>query len=74
MSDTARSPDRTCPLPLPHHDRIVLGHGSGGRLTADLVDRLFKPRLENPVLREGDDAAVVPAGALAESGEVALST
>jgi hydrogenase expression/formation protein HypE len=59
---------------LPHHDRIVIGHGSGGRLTAELVDRLFKPLLENPVLLEGDDAAVVPASSLAAAGEVALST
>jgi hydrogenase expression/formation protein HypE len=63
-----------CPLPLPHHEHIVLGHGSGGRLTADLVDRLFKPLLENPVLLEGDDAAVVPARCLAEAGALALST
>jgi len=63
-----------CPLPLPHHDRIVLGHGSGGRLTADLVERLFKPLLENPTLMEGDDSAVIDMKQLSGAGEMALST
>jgi hydrogenase expression/formation protein HypE len=63
-----------CPVPLPHHERIVLGHGSGGRLTAELVDRLFKPLLENPTLLEGDDSAVIDGKRLAEAGELALST
>ncbi len=33
----------TCPLPLRHHDRIVLGHGGGGVLSAELVEHLFLP-------------------------------
>jgi hydrogenase expression/formation protein HypE len=30
-------------LPLRHHDRIVLGHGGGGVLSAELVEHLFLP-------------------------------
>ena len=26
----------SCPVPLSNHEHILLGHGSGGRLTADL--------------------------------------
>lgn len=33
----------SCPLPLRRHDRIVLGHGGGGTLSADLVEHLFLP-------------------------------
>lgn len=33
----------TCPLPLRDHDRIVIGHGGGGRLSAELVEHLFLP-------------------------------
>jgi len=33
----------SCPLPLRHHDRIVMGHGGGGRLSAELVEHLFLP-------------------------------
>jgi len=64
-----------CPAPWPHHDRIVLGHGSGGRLTAGLVERLFLPLLENPVLLAGDDSAVVDVRDLvAGAPEIAIST
>ena len=60
-----------CPLPLPHHDRIILGHGSGGKLTQELVSRLFYPCFDNPALRQGDDSATLTLGA----GErIAVST
>ena len=49
----------TCPLPLPHIDRIVMGHGSGGKMSHDLIARLFLPPLDNPILRAGDDSGVV---------------
>ncbi|HLE13130.1 MAG TPA: hydrogenase expression/formation protein HypE [Anaerolineales bacterium] len=48
-----------CPVPLPHRKRIVLGHGSGGKLSQDLITRLFLPPFANPVLNAGDDAGVV---------------
>jgi len=50
----------SCPVPLPHDERIVLGHGGGGRLTAELIERLFLPRLGNEILAAGDDAALLP--------------
>jgi len=43
-------------------ERIRLGHGSGGRLTHELIEGLFLPKLDNPVLRELADAAVVGLG------------
>jgi hydrogenase expression/formation protein HypE len=48
-----------CPVPLPHNERIVMGHGSGGRMSHDLVSRLFVPAFDNPTLNAGDDAGVV---------------
>ncbi len=51
-----------CPIPLPHDDRIVMGHGSGGKMTHDLITRLFLPHFDNPALREGNDAAAVCLG------------
>ena len=48
-----------CPIPLPHHDRVMMGHGSGGKMTHDLITRLFLPHFDNPALREGNDAAEV---------------
>ncbi len=60
MSDGSETGGFACPLPLPHDERIVLGHGGGGRLTAELIERVFLPLLGNPILAAGDDAAVLP--------------
>jgi hydrogenase expression/formation protein HypE len=49
----------SCPLPLTRHKNIVMGHGSGGRLTAQLIQDLFLPAFDNPLLRKMDDQAVV---------------
>jgi hydrogenase expression/formation protein HypE len=49
----------TCPLPQGRYDHIVLGHGSGGQLTADLIQRLFLPAFDNPILAALEDQAVV---------------
>jgi hydrogenase expression/formation protein HypE len=38
-------------------DEILLSHGSGGRLTHELVRTLFLPRLGNPALASLEDAA-----------------
>jgi hydrogenase expression/formation protein HypE len=56
-----------CPLPLPNAERILLAHGGGGRLTQQLLDRLFGPAFANPLLDERHDGAQfhVPAGRLA---------
>jgi hydrogenase expression/formation protein HypE len=58
-----------CPVPLTHNDQIVMGHGSGGKMAADLIARTFLPSFDNPALRAGDDGAVVdnPGGRLAIS-------
>jgi hydrogenase expression/formation protein HypE len=52
----------TCPLPIFDHQQIVLGHGSGGKLTADLIDHVFLPAFKNPILDKLDDQAVVTVG------------
>ncbi|HEY2012045.1 MAG TPA: hydrogenase expression/formation protein HypE [Bryobacteraceae bacterium] len=52
----------SCPVPLTHHKTIVMGHGSGGRLTAQLVRDLFLPAFDNPLLRKLDDQAVLDIG------------
>jgi len=47
----------TCPTPFAQHDRVLLGHGSGGRLSADLIHRLFLPILGNETLSQLEDQA-----------------
>jgi hydrogenase expression/formation protein HypE len=51
-----------CPPPSRHDDLVVLGHGSGGRLTAELVRRVFLPALSNPALERLNDSAELDAG------------
>jgi hydrogenase expression/formation protein HypE len=60
-----------CPVPLTHDEQVVLGHGSGGKMTQDLITRIFYPPFENPALLKGNDAAVVESPT---SGRLAIST
>jgi hydrogenase expression/formation protein HypE len=49
----------TCPAPHPVKDKILLGHGSGGKLTAELIKDVFLPAFSNPVLSRLDDQAIL---------------
>jgi len=49
----------SCPAPLPVKDTILLGHGSGGKLSAELIRDIFLPAFQNPVLARLDDQAIV---------------
>ena len=51
-----------CPVPLRDHPNVVMGHGGGGRLSAELVAHLFLPAFAGTPL----------AGTLAELGDSAL--
>jgi hydrogenase expression/formation protein HypE len=44
---------------MPAKDTILLGHGSGGTLSADLIRDIFLPAFHNPVLDRLDDQAIV---------------
>ena len=54
--------DLTCPVLTPADDRILLGHGGGGRLTQQLLERLFLPAFTNPALDARHDGALLEAG------------
>lgn len=49
----------TCPLPLTTEDRILLAHGGGGRLTQQLIDRIFRPAFANSLADAQHDGAVL---------------
>jgi len=59
MTDTPNFQGFVCPLPLRDYPQIVLGHGSGGRLSADLIRHLFVPLFDNPALSQLNDQAVL---------------
>jgi hydrogenase expression/formation protein HypE len=63
MTETLPDPTSfACPTPTLVRDRIVLGHGSGGRLSANLLRDVFLPLFSNPVLDRLDDQAVFEIG------------
>ena len=70
MTDSLDLTGAVCPIPLAHTEQIVLGHGSGGKMAADLIAKTFLPAFDNPALRAGDDGAVVDVPA----GRIVLST
>lgn len=49
----------TCPLPLRDQPNILIGHGGGGKLSAELIEHLFYPAFANEVLAAGGDSAVL---------------
>lgn len=49
----------TCPVPKSRYDHILLGHGGGGQLTADLIQRLFLPAFGNNTLAALEDQATL---------------
>ncbi len=62
ISRTAGLPHFTCPAPLPAGDAVLLGHGSGGKLSAALLRDIFLPAFANPVLSRLEDQAVLEIG------------
>lgn len=52
----------SCPLPIFNHPQIVLGHGSGGKLSAELIDKVFVSAFRNPALEYMNDQAALNIG------------
>ncbi len=71
MSTVEQAPWRAaCPAPLTDGERVQLGHGSGGKMSARLLRERFLPHFTGPALAQLGDAAVVRLGI----EEVAIST
>jgi hydrogenase expression/formation protein HypE len=53
----------TCPLPLRDSPTVVMGHGGGGAMSAELVEHIFMPAFANGTLAQLGDSAVLEVGA-----------
>lgn len=70
MADVADFEGWSCPLPLRDYDRIVIGHGGGGKLSGELIEHLFVPAFNRDREIELHDAATFDV----EGGTLAFST
>ena len=61
----------SCPAPVSGYDRVVLGHGSGGRLSHELFARVFAPLLGADAAFGLEDQAVLAAP---REGRLAVTT
>ena len=57
MSNSLDFTGWSCPIPLRSHPNIVMGHGGGGKLSAELVEHLFLPAFANDTLASLGDSA-----------------
>lgn len=60
-----------CPLPVGKRQHVILGHGSGGLLSRQLIEEYFYSAYGNPTLQRSDDAAVLE---VLDSGRLAVTT
>lgn len=60
----------SCPRPLRDHDRIVIGHGGGGKLSSELIEHLFVPAFNRGAEIELHDAVTLRV----DAGRLAFST
>ena len=63
-----------CPAPRVADDRIVLAHGGGGRLTHQLIEKIFLPAFSNSMLEARHDGAVVPLEGVKNGSRLAFTT
>ncbi|MBZ5524466.1 MAG: hydrogenase expression/formation protein HypE [Acidobacteriia bacterium] len=70
MPDRPDFSNWSCPLPLRDYPNIVIGHGGGGKLSAELVEHLFLPAFRNDTLAGLGDASVISPA----PGRLAFST
>ena len=48
----------SCPLPITNYKQIVLAHGSGGKLSRELLEKMVLPQFRNELLDTLHDGAV----------------
>ncbi len=71
MDETADSLlTASCPLPITDYKEIVLAHGSGGRLSHQLISKIIAPQFANELLAPMHDGAIFSLG----ESRIAFST
>src|SRR5689334_887327 len=45
----------SCPIPISDYPSVLMAHGGGGRLTHQLIERMFVPTFKNTLLEARHD-------------------
>jgi len=48
----------TCPIPISQYPKVMLAHGSGGKLMHQLIEKMIVPTFDNDLLESRHDGAV----------------
>ena len=62
LADVVDPANWTCPAPLRDQGVVVMGHGGGGALSAELMEQIFTPAYGNATLAGLADSAVLELG------------
>jgi hydrogenase expression/formation protein HypE len=57
-TQTADLASFSCPVPITTHKEVVLGHGSGGKLSQQLIQKIILPHFKNELLEPLHDGAI----------------
>jgi hydrogenase expression/formation protein HypE len=57
-NETNVPPNLACPVPITDYERIVLAHGGGGKLSQQLIQKMFLSKFGNELLEPLHDGAV----------------
>ena len=49
----------SCPIPIDQYPTVVMAHGGGGKLTQQLIEKLFLPAFDNIMLDARHDGALI---------------
>jgi len=60
----------SCPVPIMNHKTIQLAHGAGGKLSSELISKIFLPRFGNKILDRLEDQAQLES----KLGRIAFTT
>ncbi|MDX1700217.1 MAG: hydrogenase expression/formation protein HypE, partial [Melioribacteraceae bacterium] len=49
----------SCPIPKSEYEKVLLAHGGGGKLTHQMIEKIFVAQFNNTFLNEQNDSAVL---------------
>jgi hydrogenase expression/formation protein HypE len=59
MEPDLKSGGFVCPIPIDQYPNVLLAHGGGGRLTNQLIEKMFMPAFSNSKLASRHDGAIL---------------